>query len=67
VTPVNTIEALRTDPHLDTVAFWQETDLPAGGTTAIPGAPFRTNAGWWQTARAPRLGEHTDEVLAQLG
>jgi crotonobetainyl-CoA:carnitine CoA-transferase CaiB-like acyl-CoA transferase len=64
VTPVNTIEALRTDPHLDAVDFWDETDLPAGGSVAIPGAPFRTNAGWWRTARAPRLGEHTDEVLA---
>jgi len=67
VTPVNTIEALRTDPHLDAVGFWQETDLPADGSVAIPGAPFRTNAGWWQTARAPRLGEHTDEVLAEVG
>jgi crotonobetainyl-CoA:carnitine CoA-transferase CaiB-like acyl-CoA transferase len=66
VTPVNTIEALRTDPHLEAVGFWQETDLPADGSIAIPGAPFRTNADWWRTARAPRLGEHTDEVLAAL-
>ncbi|MCP5029202.1 MAG: CoA transferase [Actinomycetia bacterium] len=63
VTPVNTIADLRSDPHLEAAGFWQETELPAGGTVAIPGAPFRTNADWWLTARAPRLGEHTGQVL----
>ena len=63
ITPVNTIGTLRTDPHLDAVGFWDSTDLPAGGTVPIPGAPFRANADWWRTGRAPRLGEHTDEVL----
>ena len=63
ITPVSTIAGLRSDPHLEATGFWQETELPAGGTVAIPGAPFRTNADWWLTARAPRLGEHTEEVL----
>ncbi|MDG2111477.1 MAG: CoA transferase, partial [Actinomycetota bacterium] len=63
ITPVSTVAGLRSDPHLEATEFWQETELPAGGTVQIPGAPFRTNVGWWQAARAPRLGEHTDEVL----
>ncbi len=63
ITPVNTVATLRSDPHLDAVNFWDSTELPAGGSAAIPGAPFRTNAGWWSASRAPRLGEHTDEVV----
>ncbi|MFT7600145.1 MAG: benzylsuccinate CoA-transferase BbsE subunit [Acidimicrobiales bacterium] len=59
VTPVNTIEALLTDPHLEAVAFWKQTELPMGGDVTIPGAPFRANLDWWATARAPRLGEHS--------
>ncbi|MFT5531008.1 MAG: nitrite reductase/ring-hydroxylating ferredoxin subunit [Candidatus Poriferisodalaceae bacterium] len=59
ITPVNTIAALRSDPHLAASGFWQETELPAGGTVVIPGAPFRTNLDRWRTSRAPRLGEHT--------
>ncbi len=63
ITPVSTIAALRSDPHLEAAEFWQQTELPAGGTVTIPGAPFRTNAEWWFTSRAPRLGEHTEAVL----
>lgn len=63
VTPVNTVEALLTDPHLEAVGFWQKAELPAGGEVTIPGPAFRTNMDWWATARAPRLGEHTAEVL----
>jgi crotonobetainyl-CoA:carnitine CoA-transferase CaiB-like acyl-CoA transferase len=62
ITPVNTIAALRSDPHLAASGFWQETELPAGGSVAIPGAPFRTNLDWWRTSRAPRLGEHSGLV-----
>ncbi len=59
VTPVSTIEALLTDPHLEAVGFWEQTELPAGGEVAIPGPAFRSNMDWWSTARAPRLGEHS--------
>ncbi|MGB5756695.1 MAG: CoA transferase [Acidimicrobiales bacterium] len=64
ITPVNTIATLRADPHLDAVGFWEETDLPGGGSAAIPGPPFRTNADWWHLGRAPRLGEHNHEILS---
>lgn len=58
ITPVNTIATLAIDPHLEAVGFWEETELPAGGTAKIPGPPFRTDADWWHLTRAPRLGEH---------
>jgi crotonobetainyl-CoA:carnitine CoA-transferase CaiB-like acyl-CoA transferase len=63
VTPVNTVEALLTDPHLEAVGFWQQAELPGGGEVTIPGPAFRTNTEWWATATAPRLGQHTTEVL----
>lgn len=63
VSPVNTVESLSTDPHLDAVGFWGSVELPGGGVATVPGPPFRDNAGWWQLARAPRLGEHTTEIL----
>ncbi len=63
ITPVNTIETLLVDPHLEAIDFWQETALPGGGSATIPGAPFRTNADWWHLGRAPRLGEHNHEIL----
>jgi len=63
ITPVNTIETLRRDPHLEAVGFWEEVELPVGGSATIPGPPFRTNADWWQLGRAPRLGEHNADVL----
>ncbi|MEL7156892.1 MAG: CoA transferase [Actinomycetota bacterium] len=66
ISPVNTIDTLRRDPHLEAVGFWDTTELPTGGEVATPGAPFRTNADWWQIGRAPRLGEHDDEVWAAL-
>ncbi|MGF1595806.1 MAG: CaiB/BaiF CoA transferase family protein [Acidimicrobiales bacterium] len=63
ISPVNTVASLRADPHLEATSFWTETELPAGGVSAIPGAPFRTNADWWKFGPAPRLGAHTDEIL----
>ena len=63
ITPVNTVEALRNDPHLAATGVWQQGQLPDGTPVEIPGAPFRTNAEWWATSRAPRLGEHTAEIV----
>lgn len=63
ITPVNTIETLARDEHLKAVDFWQEAELANGATAKFPGAPIRTDAGWWETSRAPRLGEHTNEDL----
>ena len=66
ITPVNTIETLSRDEHLKAVKFWQETELPTGGSVTIPGAPMRTHADWWINSRAPRLGEHTEQERLRM-
>jgi len=40
--------------------------LSGGGTTMIAGPPFQMQ-GAWEAGPAPRVGEHTDEVLRGLG
>lgn len=68
--PVNDIDDLLTDPHLNDVGFWQPIEHPSEGPMLAPSFPVRyggprgdaTPAG-----PAPRLGEHTVEVLASLG
>jgi crotonobetainyl-CoA:carnitine CoA-transferase CaiB-like acyl-CoA transferase len=63
-TPVNTIEDLFDDPHLKAVGFWQEIEHPTEGLLRVPSVP-----GTWSRTQpdirrlAPRLGEHTNEVL----
>ena len=64
ITPVNTIEALVEDPHLQAADFWQTTSLQDGTEVKIPGAPFRSSSAWWSMAPAPRLGQHTDQYLS---
>ena len=66
ISPVNTVESLRSDPHLEATGFWTSVELPSGGEATVPGPPFRDSAGWWHLGRAPRLGEHTDEVIGSL-
>ena len=63
ITPVNTIDALVDDPHLRAAGYWSSTELQDGTEVTVPGAPFRTNAQWWSTSRAPLLGEHTGLYL----
>ena len=63
ITPVNTISALANDRHLAASGYWETVELPTGESAKIPGAPFRTNQNWWESARAPFLGEHTNEFI----
>jgi crotonobetainyl-CoA:carnitine CoA-transferase CaiB-like acyl-CoA transferase len=66
--PANDFPDLQNDPHLKAVDFFQHREHP-------------TEGGYWETqppvqfvgqqkreiTPAPRVGEHTDEVLAELG
>ena len=57
------------DPHFKARGFQVEVHHPElGRTVRYPGAPYRLTRGAWRISRrAPRLGEHTEEVLRELG
>jgi len=60
-------EALLRDPHLAERGFFVPIEhLDLGLTVPYPGAPFRLTDAPWRVARPPRLGEHTEQVLAEL-
>jgi crotonobetainyl-CoA:carnitine CoA-transferase CaiB-like acyl-CoA transferase len=60
-------EALLEDPQLAARGFFVPIEhLEPGVTLPSPGAPFRLGDTPWRTARAPRLGEHDDEVREQV-
>ena len=66
--PCNTTAELLQDPHVNSRGFWTEVEHPALGKTTIPGHPFVMPESPWQLRRpAPLLGQHTAEVLGELG
>jgi benzylsuccinate CoA-transferase BbsE subunit len=66
--PLFTIEELTADPHFRQRGFWTVIDHPEMGAVEIPGRPFVMSRTPWELRRpAPRLGEHTREVLAEVG
>ena len=61
--PVQTIGEVAESEHLRAREFWAET---AGGR--LPGAPYKLSATPWRIwRRPPLLGEHTWEVLGEVG
>jgi crotonobetainyl-CoA:carnitine CoA-transferase CaiB-like acyl-CoA transferase len=68
VTPVNTVEDLLEDPHLADAGFFKIVDHPSEGRLRIMDVPSTWSAGQpEQRLPAPRLGEHTAEVLREAG
>ncbi len=66
--PINNAEDLLNDPHWQARGFWEEIDHPVTGKVTCPGAPFKMGETPWQVSRpAPLLGQHNEEVYAQLG
>jgi crotonobetainyl-CoA:carnitine CoA-transferase CaiB-like acyl-CoA transferase len=68
--PLNTIADLLEDPSFEARKFFQEIDHPTTGPVRYPGYQFRLHREGEPMPprrRAPLLGEHTEEVLSELG
>jgi benzylsuccinate CoA-transferase BbsE subunit len=69
ICPINTPQDILSNRQLDYRGFFvQQLHTPSGRSLTVPGAPYQLAATpWRQTSPAPRLGEHTTEILAELG
>jgi crotonobetainyl-CoA:carnitine CoA-transferase CaiB-like acyl-CoA transferase len=66
--PTFTSEDFAGDPYYRERGFWVDVQHAAMGPVTIPGAPFVMHESPWSLRRpAPLLGEHTAEVLTELG
>jgi crotonobetainyl-CoA:carnitine CoA-transferase CaiB-like acyl-CoA transferase len=66
--PMNDLDALIDDPHLDAVGFFQTETHPTEGRVRYTGIPSRWNGTALKITRhAPRLGEHSLAVLKEAG
>ena len=66
--PCNDTAGLLSDPHFHERDYWVEIDHPVTGKLTYPGAPFRMSEGGWQSRMpAPLLGQHNEEIYAELG
>lgn len=55
-------------PHLEERGYWAEQQHPVAGTLRVPGRLYRsTETPDIPVRPAPRLGEHTAAILAELG
>ena len=67
-TQARTLEDLLDDPHLRAVGFFRTYEHPSEGTMVETGLPSTWSATPLSIRRpAPRLGEHTREVLGEAG
>jgi formyl-CoA transferase len=68
VTPMHTIESIFTDPHLVATEFFGYEEHPTEGTLRTMREPSEWSDTQPSSSRhAPVLGEHTTEILAELG
>jgi len=66
--PVNSLETLLADPHLNATGFWKTVEHPTEGTIRMPDIPPRFSKTPPAIERLqPRLGEHSVEVLREAG
>ncbi|MEO9327857.1 CaiB/BaiF CoA transferase family protein [Gordonia aurantiaca] len=64
--PLKAFEDLPSDPQLAARGFFTEVPDGEGGTITYPGAPWQFSSFEARPGRAPRLGEHTDEVRTEV-
>ena len=66
--PVNAASDLVNDKEFHRRGAFAEIDHPVAGTLLYPGRPFiMIESPWYIRRPAPQLGEHTAEVLSELG
>jgi crotonobetainyl-CoA:carnitine CoA-transferase CaiB-like acyl-CoA transferase len=64
---MNRLEDLPQDEHLVATGFFETLNDPAMGTLRFPGAPVRIDGEKLPLRMPPRLGQHTADVLAEIG
>ena len=64
---VATVEDLLESEQLRERRFFAEDDHPRAGAIRFPGHLWLSSEHGWRTRRAPTLGQHTEEVLDELG
>ena len=66
--PINAASDLVADAEFHRRGAFAEIDHPVAGRLLYPGRPFIMNESPWSVRRpAPLLGQHTDEVLGDIG
>ncbi|NNM72768.1 CaiB/BaiF CoA transferase family protein [Enterovirga aerilata] len=66
--PMHTLATIQDDPHLKAVGFFEAAEHPAEGPVVSMRVPSRWSRTQPRAGRpAPRLGEHSREVLAEAG
>lgn len=66
--PLNDLSTLMKDPHLEATGFFERFEHPSEGRLVNIRVPTRwTHSQPEHRYPAPRLGEHTDEILREVG
>lgn len=66
--PVNSLDEVLDDPHLDAIGFFRRMQHPTEGEVVVPDVPVRFEQSPAGIDRLPpRLGEHGREILREIG
>ena len=66
--PVNTPREALNDPHIRAGDFFAEVDFPGIGKSPVAATPVKLHGTPGEVrSRPPMLGEHTDQILQELG